>query len=870
MADIKKEIKDFKEAVYGEEVRESMISLAEKVNIEATTAKNSAENAAVSADLAAQSANEAANDANIAIGEAHVASEDAREAVRVLQQRVENGDFSATISGVSVITSDPGTQASVENIGTDQNANFVFTIPKGEQGEKGEDGKPLNIKGAISSEDELPETGILNDGYILDEELYLWTGNFWANVGKIQGPPGKEGPSGPQGSAAGFGTPTATVDAGVGTPSVTVTASGEDTEKVFNFAFHNLKGEPGEAGETSVMTGATESSPGTTGLVPAPAAGQQNFFLQGDGTWGIPEGAGDGIYYGTCETEADVKEKIVDCPEFELKEGAMIAIRFRYSNTADMPNLNVNGTGPKSVYYQNNHLTGSTKGALSYQNGLNGNWWLSLLLYTGEHFDLLNPYVNRNSSGGVLSGSTGSNIHFATDYDEDNTNNTVVLGVESSDRDGKTVGVCSIGSEGVHYRDYDFTHPSGQRIDRNNYTIPGNTQEQLDKIGIGFHSKFYISISSSYEERWLKIAKLPLNRNISMESIKNMSEVTTISFAYTPRDSSVSEAVGQSCKFIITRSWSGSEIRILNSHYVNTPAVTQVRMIYDDTNRTYYVELLIRRTGTTDSLDVSFESTSCYENYNPNGEITYKLLWEPMDETVFDSGGGSDNIVYQHEIGKDEFETISEEKQDQFLFSPKVITNFDDPPDGTYWFNVSEDCSGSIPPINYGFLTSISIPDGRIRILVQNTGDGKIYSRLYTNDQWFDWQSTSSSNELNALKSKLEGDLLYSGNAYYVENGTYALLKDVSAYQYVEITFYVQTYSLANPTISWYTEKVPVIGGVVKRNLIGIQSNYESRLGITITNRTMSTDVFHRRNIDNNTFDTTHKQLHITKIVGFK
>lgn len=748
MADIKKEIKDFKEAVYGEEVRESMISLAEKVNIEATTAKNSAENAAVSADLAAQSANEAANDANIAIGEAHVASEDAREAVRVLQQRVENGDFSATISGVSVITSDPGTQASVENIGTDQNANFVFTIPKGEQGEKGEDGKPLNIKGAISSEDELPETGILNDGYILDEELYLWTGNFWANVGKIQGPPGKEGPSGPQGSAAGFGTPTATVDAGVGTPSVTVTASGKDTEKVFNFAFHNLKGEPGEAGETSVMTGATESSPGTAGLVPAPTAGQQNFFLQGDGTWGIPEGAGDGIYYGTCETEADVKEKIVDCPEFELKEGAMIAIRFRYSNTADMPNLNVNGTGPKSVYYQNNHLTGSTKGALSYQNGLNGNWWLSLLLYTGEHFDLLNPYVNRNSSGGVLSGSTGSNIHFATDYDEDNTNNTVVLGVESSDRDGKTVGVCSIGSEGVHYRDYDFTHPSGQQIDRNNYTIPGNTQEQLDKIGIGFHSKFYISISSSYEERWLKIAKLPLNRNISMESIKNMSEVATVSFAYTPRDSSVSEAVGQSCKFVITRSWSGSEIRVLNSHYVSTPVVTQVRMVYDETDKAYYVELLIKRTGTYDSLDVSFESTSCYENYNPMYEITYKLLWEPMDETVFDSGG-SNNIVYQHGTTADRFEYLDErinQKQNKLALGSNTIENLDDMWEGVTWYNANQNPEGVMPYADYGYILSLRASNYPGFQLAIPYGEKSPKFRVFTNGKWYDWKPIANHN----------------------------------------------------------------------------------------------------------------------------
>lgn len=59
------------------------------------------------------------------------------------------------------------------------------------------------------------------------------------------GETGPQGPAGAAGAAAGFGTPTASVDANFGTPSVTVTASGPDTAKVFDFAFHNLKGEPG-------------------------------------------------------------------------------------------------------------------------------------------------------------------------------------------------------------------------------------------------------------------------------------------------------------------------------------------------------------------------------------------------------------------------------------------------------------------------------------------------------------------------------------------------------------------------------------------------------------------------------------------------
>ena len=54
---------------------------------------------------------------------------------------------------------------------------------------------------------------------------------------------GETGATGATGAAAGFGTPTASVDANIGTPSVTVTASGADTAKVFDFAFHNMKGD---------------------------------------------------------------------------------------------------------------------------------------------------------------------------------------------------------------------------------------------------------------------------------------------------------------------------------------------------------------------------------------------------------------------------------------------------------------------------------------------------------------------------------------------------------------------------------------------------------------------------------------------------
>ena len=38
----------------------------------------------------------------------------------------------------------------------------------------------------------------------------------------------------------------------------------------------------------SIMTGATEDTAGTSGLVPTPKAGANNLFLKGDGSWSDP------------------------------------------------------------------------------------------------------------------------------------------------------------------------------------------------------------------------------------------------------------------------------------------------------------------------------------------------------------------------------------------------------------------------------------------------------------------------------------------------------------------------------------------------------------------------------------------------------
>lgn len=86
-----------------------------------------------------------------------------------------------------------------------------------------------------------------------------------------QGDPGAAGPTGP---AAGFGVPTVTVDNTVGTPSATVTAEGEDTAKVFNFAFTGIKGEKGDRGEAGPA--GAKGEPGERGPKGEPGADGKN------------------------------------------------------------------------------------------------------------------------------------------------------------------------------------------------------------------------------------------------------------------------------------------------------------------------------------------------------------------------------------------------------------------------------------------------------------------------------------------------------------------------------------------------------------------------------------------------------------------
>lgn len=125
----------------------------------------------------------------------------------------------------------------------------------GKQGIKGETGngiKSASTTYQLSTSGTAIPTGDWSSTPLAPTETqYLWTKTvitFTDNTTHTFYSVGGKSLAGATGTAAGFGTPTASVDANIGTPSVTVTASGANTAKVFNFAFKNLKGEKGADG----------------------------------------------------------------------------------------------------------------------------------------------------------------------------------------------------------------------------------------------------------------------------------------------------------------------------------------------------------------------------------------------------------------------------------------------------------------------------------------------------------------------------------------------------------------------------------------------------------------------------------------------
>ena len=164
---------------------------------------------------------------------------------------------------------------------------------------------------------------------------------------------GATGATGATGPAAGFGTPTASADANVGTPSVVVTASGPDTAKVFDFAFHNIKGSDAQVTSANIAA-ALGYTPADAASVPTTYAGSASAGGPADKALAIPYGAVD-----AGSTATDIKATVDNFPA-TLVDGVCAYIRNDVVASASGFTLDINGTGALPVYSTLNDATRAT------------------------------------------------------------------------------------------------------------------------------------------------------------------------------------------------------------------------------------------------------------------------------------------------------------------------------------------------------------------------------------------------------------------------------------------------------------------------------------------------------------------------------
>jgi hypothetical protein len=79
--------------------------------------------------------------------------------------------------------------------------------PPGPPGPVGPQGAGVVIQGNLPGQGSLPGSGELGEGWLIDGDLWVWTGQGWTNAGHLQGPEGSPGGTGPPGPAGATGPP---------------------------------------------------------------------------------------------------------------------------------------------------------------------------------------------------------------------------------------------------------------------------------------------------------------------------------------------------------------------------------------------------------------------------------------------------------------------------------------------------------------------------------------------------------------------------------------------------------------------------------------------------------------------------------------
>lgn len=98
------------------------------------------------------------------------------------------------------------------------------------------------------------------------------------------------------------------------------------------------------------------------------------------------------VAYGTCATAAATAAKVVTVSAgWELTAGAIVSVKFTYTNTASNPTLNVNSTGAKSIWYNTALITTSSLSYAGYANRV------AMYMYDGTQYVFQGWSLDNNS-----------------------------------------------------------------------------------------------------------------------------------------------------------------------------------------------------------------------------------------------------------------------------------------------------------------------------------------------------------------------------------------------------------------------------------------------------------------------------------------
>jgi hypothetical protein len=132
-------------------------------------------------------------------------------------------------------------------------------------GPPGPPGTSVNIIGELDDPSELPPSANKGDGYLIDGDLWVWTGTVWTNAGSIEGPPGPAGPQGATGAAGPTGPQGPAGAAGAQGPPGATGAQGAkgDTGLQGPQGATGTQGPKGDTGSTGSQ--GPQGNPGATG-----------------------------------------------------------------------------------------------------------------------------------------------------------------------------------------------------------------------------------------------------------------------------------------------------------------------------------------------------------------------------------------------------------------------------------------------------------------------------------------------------------------------------------------------------------------------------------------------------------------------------